>query len=376
MDTKKYTMTLIPVGNFFFGQEDIHVSSRRDTADDTFFYLSESAKMPQQTALLGMLRFALLSTAGSDVFSGNKIVSSQKAASLIGPKSFTKNVPGDFGRISSIGPCGLRIRYAQESRWFPLQFSPMDWGLNASFEQQNGTRVLVNDEPTSKLVRFAGYKAKKGLSNKLLVRRNGRVQEYDHDDIFKAVSQVGIDRDIQSGRVQENAYYKQKFYRFAVGKDRETFEVGFAFDIKLDASANVEPLQGLSVQLGAEDSRFIIDIHETAESFVPVYAEDGVEKDLCKVTLLSDSYLTPAEISLSVFNISDIRPFRSLSTSIETTNYYNRKRGGDGIGKSERSYLYKQGSVFFFEDPGRRDEFIDKLKSHREFYKIGFNYYK
>ena len=99
----KYLITLTPIDKFYFGGETIFkVSSEKKpenmtaedrelkTFDDTFgSYIVKSNFLPQQTSLLGMLRFLILSNNG-DLFSNNRIKQGkhEEAANLIGERSF------------------------------------------------------------------------------------------------------------------------------------------------------------------------------------------------------------------------------------------------------------------------------------------------
>ena len=370
---RKFRITLTPAGKFFFGKENIRINPQKEKENsDAVFYFSESEMMPQQTALLGMLRFTLLQAAPPKVFSQNRICDKEAAKKLIGEKSFTKGETGKFGLIDSIGPCGLQIKYDEED-WQPLQFAARDYGIKVSLSDDSASRLLQNKEITKRIV-LENYKAKDGLKLRLIVKDGeGNVKkEYTYNDIFKEVVQVGIRRNIVTGHVEDESFYKQKYYCFAECNGSEKFKVRFCFDAALSSDRDwVTELNGRSVQLGADDSRFILGIEEVPESgdFVPTAAS---ENDRYAVTLLSDSYLTPDDTAVCLYNISDIVPFRSLATSVDNTeNYY--ARSANGVSKSERSYLYKRGSVFFFDREEERNTFIDNLEGHSDFFQIGYN---
>ena len=377
MDMKKYIMTLTPASNFCFGKESIRVNRLKEKSADSFFYFSESMMMPQQTALLGMLRYALLSVADKTVFDNNQIQNPAKAGELIGQQSFTKGRNNGFGKIKSIGACGLQIQYQGNTKWHPLRFAPMDYKLTVGKSTNgNGCKTLLNTAEETGIV-IDGYKAKDGLHNELLlaIGTDGKItKEYKCSDIFKEVVQVGINRNIKTGHVENNSYYKQQFFRFADKVGNEKVKIQFCFNAELDASADISQLRGLSVQLGSDDSRFILNWQEIADDHagvLPVY-EESASSALPKLTLMSDSYLTPKEVALSIFNISDIKPFRSLSTTVNTEDYYNYK---GSVQKSERSYLYVRGSVFFFDSEDKKTEFEDSLNKHKEFQTVGYNQY-
>ena len=104
----KYQITLTPIDRFFFGG-DMTFQVGKDEKDDFnerySSYIIRSLMYPQQTSLLGMLRFLILRNAGEDVFKDGKIVDKSKAKALIGGKSFSVNSgheENDFGMIKSL----------------------------------------------------------------------------------------------------------------------------------------------------------------------------------------------------------------------------------------------------------------------------------
>lgn len=61
-----YLIKLTPLDKFFFGQ-------KKTFGDDNVNYVVYSSFFPQQTALLGLLRYQVLQIAGEEVFKNNKI---------------------------------------------------------------------------------------------------------------------------------------------------------------------------------------------------------------------------------------------------------------------------------------------------------------
>ena len=62
------SVRLIPLEHYFFGDENRN-------ADGVEKYYQRSLQMPQQTTVLGAMRFLLLQTAGKNIFNENKIQS-------------------------------------------------------------------------------------------------------------------------------------------------------------------------------------------------------------------------------------------------------------------------------------------------------------
>lgn len=107
-------------------------------------------------------------------------------------------------------------------------------------------------------------------------------------------------------------------------------------------------------------------------------------KNAHKIVLLSDTYLENAE-SLCDFAITNTVDFRCLQAETnEKTKYYSIKQNNvteedyikeGNLYKSKKSELYTRGSVFYFKNEDKMNEFADKLKQS-EFYTIGYNHFK
>ena len=87
---KYYLITLTPVDKFFFGGEmkfSTGIQENGKKSAPEISYIIKSGYFPQQTSLLGMMRFFLLRH--SKYFDGSKITDPDGASSLIGGHSFS-----------------------------------------------------------------------------------------------------------------------------------------------------------------------------------------------------------------------------------------------------------------------------------------------
>ena len=122
----KYQITLTPVDKFFFGGDmTFQVGSDGDDKFNSQFksYIIQSSMFPQQTSLLGMLRFLILRNAGETVFKDNRIVDKAKAKELIGDKSFMVDADNDFKTVKGLSH--VRIRRVAKSQSTDLEFAPL-----------------------------------------------------------------------------------------------------------------------------------------------------------------------------------------------------------------------------------------------------------
>ena len=373
----KYLVKLTPLGKFFFGGDMTFKSGREDEDENYVSYIIHSSTMPQQTSLLGMLRFLLLSN-NEDLF--NKVEQhinegkKTEVDQLIGPHSFSVNTkthaPKEFGHIKNLGPCFL---YKKEDKmaYYP---SAKDLGLEVSFEQM--TCACINgvnmDIPEIKVRERIGkpdenpyYSGKDNLENSYTAADGSAV--ILESKLFTEDSRIGIDKDYE-GKVKNAAFYKQISYR--LDKD-----YCFAFEVEMDDRIDLAkaPYQKALVKVGADASFFLFEAERLdGEWTYPA----GQDKDH-RVVLLSDTYL-PILPSLNGspavrYAITQIRPFRCLTTENSTISQdYNVKYRSF---RSKRYDLYKAGSVFFFRNQDERKEFCKNIDCMQEFKQIGYNKY-
>ena len=347
-----YLITLTPTGKFFFGG-DMTFDVKGETEENTRKYSSyiiRSNRFPQQTSLLGMLRFLILRNAGEDVFCHDKIVDPTKASELIGEKGFSvdceSNKRGCFGKIDHITPCFL-MDGEDVFSWETLKGKDKDG--NEYYFRFNDT-----DENKCRVNGFefqlpnSNYDAKEGFDDPF-------------KNVFKEDWRIGIDKDY-SGKTKDSSLFKQVALRFAEGHNYK-----FAFYAGIADELDLAKYNGQLVSVGADSSQFVINIKK----------QDFSEPDvICKfqniVVLTSDTFIKLTAEDNVRYAVTQTVPFKFLVTDVHKKNY---NRLGD-IKHSEKFNLYKTGSVFFFRDAASAQDFAAKIKSHADFYQIGYNHYQ
>lgn len=410
-----YLIKLKPIGKFFFGGDMTffvgrakkpikgEVLSAKEEEEVKFnaqysSYIIKSEKFPQQTSLLGMLRFLLLRNHKDPVVfdkSVNKIIGkAEEVAKVIGKSSFPaaeeKEINNKYGYIKELSPCFLMNGDNIITRL------PMDYGLE-TIDLSNGNALSYNDSPiTLKEVlteekdkddKYKKYSAKDGLSVRygfVSKDKNGEGKDtiiiYDEKEIFIEDQRIGISRNIVTGKTEENALYKQINYRLADG-------FCFAFYAKINID-DIKPFNNQVVLLGADSSQFVIQIEplkgeEASADYLPEMSlpssNVSVNNGYCEVMLTSPTLIDKKTATFADFAITETIPFKCMQTvqiSTETTkktDNYDRVKGG--IGYSERYELYQTGSVFYFRIQDNANEFIKEIESHKEFRQIGYNHY-
>lgn len=363
---KTYLITLTPTGKFFFGGDmTFEVKSNNPDAkeeDEAFnskfsSYIIRSNKFPQQTSLLGMLRFLILRNEPA-VFDSNtqSITKWKEAAKLIGERSFqNSDKANEYGIIKRLYPCFLQKEF-EKGKWGDLVRSAKDNGLDVGFDSL--TSSIVN----GKTIELPTLEFDTKKEYKVTYKQDSPTMEIDEEGekgIFIEELCNGINRDIVTGKVAENAYFKQVFYRFDEG-----YRFAFYADVNCD---KLERFSGQLVSVGGDNSQFVIGIKEVD---APIETKiRGI-----RVVLSSPAYLAVDDLKNVFFAVSDTIPFKCMKTETESVTAYNRR--SQRYEYIEGLTLYDRGSVFFFNNEKDAQDFADKLKGHADFYQIGYNHFQ
>lgn len=338
--TKTYLITLSPMGKFFFGGDMTFTLNGKDSENSSYFI--KSNRYPQQTSLLGMLRFLILTNAETDVFCDGKITDREKASKLIGESSFkVGNMDALFGAIERITPCFLMNEKAKEPT-LPVNAIGKEWKFEV---HEDGT---INSD----------YEAEKSC------------KDFD-EDIFLTDLRNGITK-TEKHEKKDRALFKQENLIFNnFDKDgNKIHDYKFAFYAEVDEEVDLEKYSGQLVSLGADSSVFAITIKENVFKEPTVSSCDKFKGEY--VVLTSPSYIEDVDKLNVAFAITKVVPFKFLQTTIDTKSY---NRINKAINASKRYNLYDRGSVFFFKNAEDKKKFIEKLKSRTDFRQIGYNYH-
>lgn len=364
----KYLIKLKALNTFFFGYTHKY-RKKKDKNEYVADYFQRSADFPQQTALLGMLRYYILQNNGQI-----PIKDTNKAAELVGEKSFSVNEEKpNFGKIKKISPVFI-LNYKNEF----LFTNPKDLIIKNKKTEYLNPVESAEIKTSGNFTFFDNYIEKDGLSNFLTNSDSKFIDlKYDKDDAKNGAlieqEKIGITKP-DNGETNENAYYKQIVYKFNTGYCFAFF--ADIYDEKLNNSSGY-------VHLGADKSPFRISFELLGEQnadFEKIICRklEFEKRPLLKVILLSDAYLSKK--AACKFSISDTVTFRFLETqNSDKKKYYSsdplKNKSGD-IKHSKKYNLYEKGSVFFFDNEEQVNDFKDELNKHIEFKQIGYNYFK
>lgn len=380
-----YIIRLKPLTPFFFGGENTFGEGDAQAVN----YHVRSNYLPQQTALLGMLRYQLLAQ--------HQLIGTEPGDTwnkLIGERSFTmkdgnKDVQ-DFGAIKSISPLflsnGTDHYLPQALDWTMGKPEPgakqQLYPILLSFNTNGHTDTDSRRNQIPVLTAGCGpYDPKNGTSSFWVKSDGSQMRQWDWEEekrfdsskgygngFFIEQEQVGIHRKVEKSTSDTGDFYKQAFYRLAD-------DFAFAFYAQLDLPDGKE-LQPATVQLGGERSLFAMTVERATDTFSDQFSTQtftkGHQRQHKAIVLVSDA-LAPANMMQNCdFAITEAIPFRNIITkSVQKGGDYTRINGG-AIGKQKALYyLLKRGSIFFAAD-------TTKLKGaleNKPCYQIGYNHF-
>lgn len=399
MNRKKYLIKLFPLDNFFFGGE--HTFGEGQKAN----YFAKSNLYPQQSALLGMLRYQILKKMnllgpGAD---------QAQVKAYIGPESLKLYNGGRlqcdrpdflFGRIKALSPLFLLdTKPEKEEIYFPM---PLDYGYQTPFPPTESMRLCLNGKklditavPVSERY-VAGKTPVTGSSCSTSSSGPDAVglRAFDHKtycnydcwlgsgigrpvkktgEIWLPSTQIGITKRGDNESDEDN-FYKQTVFKLHAG-------FCFAFYTIFEEEAGEQLLDQESfVFLGGQRSVFLMKTAEITGSAIGcVEPEICVTRELLdayppvsgeKIVLAGDAYVEnmPELMQLCRFAWSDSVVFRNIETSVnKNKNYYAKPA------KSSKYVFLKRGSVLYLQ-AGKIEEAV-RLLDNKYLQLAGYNIY-
>lgn len=382
-----YLIKLTPLDKFFFGQ-------KKTFGDDNANYFVYSSHFPQQTTLLGLLRYQLLQIAGEDVFKDNKIQDTNKAAKLIGEQSFSPFVKDklQFGIIQSLSPVFI-IDKKKNDEGKEEYFLPVGKRFQKKKEKAPYSLLHLSCEDECPPI-FDEYKPKKGLASCWLSSKSHTL--LNEEDFFTKDERIGIRKDYE-GATKDDAFFCQRYYRFnnfkkvvedeeaKVCKQPPVREHDFCFATVLETEGEIEhkKLNGKIVYLGGERQPFLMEVskEEKASDLTIESSTLTSDEKHYTVVLLSDAMIDPDHLSKVRFASTEVKDFACLLTHVGTQKFYNKenKRQEQYLKKSATALslqkeLYARGSVFYFDTKEQANQFCEDLEKVPNFHTIGYNH--
>lgn len=355
-----YQFKLTPVNTFFFGSE-------KHDNDEKANYFVESNCYPQQTTILGLIRYYMLYK-HELIGSGNI---NKEGGKFIGNESFKYDesfkddeATPSFGKILSVSPLYfIKDTEDKDSKVKATEvFMPAPLDLEYQMKQENDNYSLIKDNKV--------YTAKIGALNLKLCNADGEKMT----DLFSAkakdnpvmfpVCQTGNEKS------DEGASKDDKFYKQTSMKMNDNWSFGVQVELAEDM---VE--ETLFLPFGGEKSIFKIEIQKVTKPWESFQALKHYHRDLPMIFLLSDSFAKSEIMSLTTFAVNHVVSFRNLRSSVNTENYSAFGKNTNGLKRSSRYNLLSRGSVLYFNNSDDRSNAI-KLLENKHCQTIGFNAFK
>lgn len=379
-----YLIKLTPLDKFFFGQ-------KKTFGDDNANYFVYSSLFPQQTALLGLLRYQLLQIAGEEIFKDNKIQDEHKAGELIGEQSFSPFAGEElqFGIIQSLSPVFIIDKKNDEDK--EEHFLPV--GRRFQKKKEKGPYSLLHLSCKAGYPPiFEAYDPKKGMASCWLSSKSHTL--LNEEDFFTKDERIGIRKDYE-GATNDDAFFRQRYYRFKnfkkVVEDEEGNECkqppvrvhDFCFATVLEIEGEIEhkKLNGKIVYLGGERQPFLMEVSEETPDLTIESSTLTSDEKHYTVVLLSDAMIEPNHLKEVKFASTEVKDFACLLTHVGTRRFNNKKKKREEqnlkeveTALSHQHELYAKGSVFYFDTEGQAKQFCEHLAASTNFHTIGYNH--
>ena len=364
---KWFLCTLKPLESYFFGGEHIF-----DLAGEEKSYYIKSERLPNQSTLLGMLRFLVLSEAGllndTGIVPNNHRSFRDAQKRLIGENGFiikgTMNSRVDYGEILSLSPLFLIDK--NRHRWIRTPYNhDKQKKVFSCFTMKKGA---FTDICKSTLLPI-NYNEKKGLTDSFLDIDADDHPVRDCSDNDGISHEVPLFSFVEHTRISRHSDKEGYFKKGYISLDPD-FSFSFYCEMKIeDALPKRE-----TVYLGQEKSAFLFNCEELNDNKNPVQSLEDKLKELyggdgaAVYYAASDIYL-PKGINKQnlLFSIVATKPFRTL-----TQNPSGCKNFRDSRIRSDEYQLVQAGSVFYLEKGSSEGLVSDvKLEGMQQ---SGFNY--
>lgn len=345
-----YKITLTPLDWFFFGGEITY-----DGGTEANYY-AESRLFPQQTAIVGMLRYEILKKNGLlNADSSHQ----QRVKDLIGAKGFDMIGQSPVGQILNISPILLqRENYLYYKA--PLCTGNITFIKNGNVYlngRKNQLPIYVDNEKSC----YSNW------DEWLSLNPESPVKSIDvKKDVFSFKTKIGITKSqTQNNKDDKDGYYKGKYCMLKSG-------YSFVFFAQLGTELNPVSL----VYLGAERSLFRMEAEEvgSSENATRFWEQkfNSIPSQKSQLLFLSDAFVPNDVLKSCKFMFSDTIPFRYISREWQPKrNYASLNKEKERSGKFN---LIKRGSVLFYDD--EKLAVIKEALNNEYLQNFGFNIYK
>lgn len=337
--SKTYFVDIKPIGFYFFGGERTFNTVETDKYNkEVANYYAISNHYPQQTALLGLMRYAVLAT-----IQGGLNAQLKEKEKCIGAAFDGKHENG-YGYINSISPlCLLRKTETGKTFLLPVPYHHQAENKLVEYQIENYDSYTISVKKESATLTNFNYKE---FDTSIRWVDNS---DNEHEP-FEELERVGV-----KIKGDQDAFYKQKHYRL---------KKEYSFGIWIDFTINGLSLKNnLIVPFGGDQGLSKIQFSNDPPS---IFKKEQQKTNT--VALLSDAYVNQTFFKNIDYGITGFVDFRYIKS--KNSNYYAINNQTD---KSDKMQLLKRGSVLFCNNA---DAVANDLRSNKAYRRIGYNYFK
>ena len=369
--------SLKPLDAYFFaGETNFGIGGNQS-------YFVRSRLLPQQTSLLGMLRYQILKSRNLLVRAGERIGEDKRAdmKSWIGEKSFDPR-KGDekqaFGNIQQLS--GIWIQHIDSGNilgpapfdhdmvYRPKAEAKTSRNMWAEDQKKGAPRLVFKSDPNK-------YYAGKASIELNWVDKDG--EHYKTEDLFIKEGRTGVTK-------YSHTDGSQGFFRMIRYRLKDKYQFAFSATMKESAaSLFIENKRPLVVHIGGERVPFVLK-GQKIDDVIPWknhYPYRPQEDKPYRLLLTSDTYVVLDELyelSKLVLGGAAIN-FRTHRSNEHTSRYNNLRhrfqKDKKQLTRSNRFFLLSRGTVIYIKDEERLKSIIPLLEAAQGFHGIGYNRY-
>lgn len=320
----KYLVNIKPLETYMFGTDQkFKYPNEELTGKESYFV--KSSEVPEQTTILGLLRFLILKQKGL-LYPNFRYNEEEKETinSCIGLNSFCfdKTHKQDFGYIKKISPVFLMDEAG-------------NYYVKNPFHNKKGIgyapielteKTIETSSGKIRLPKLGEYDAKKGYASGYYNLKNGSI----HNDIFSSII-------IPGNRKSDKGTENDSFFK----KETIKMKSGYSFAIYVDLTEDILPKKDIGY-MGLGRSAFLITSRPVKENNLIYYIKSAFSESTELWTYALSDLFIQGELSYDTFCIVEEKQIRNLETSYNGENYVKNLR------KSEKQFnMIQKGSVFF-----------------------------
>lgn len=375
----KYThyLKLTPLGDFFFGGE-----SFQDKGNQSF-YFQASEDLPQQTSLLGLLRYQLLLQNGLASVKG-KFYDAAAAGLAVGSQSFDPTKSQSFGLIQQLSPVlivnqeGRKFAPFQQVKFYKDEADEdlfIESKINPRFVTKEGKAMLSSAKSPLKVL--DKFNSKLGLAKGFRSIEPDSATFLDYCKVYveDLKEKIGIYKtDTLEHRQKLSEAEKEGFFKFQFKRLQKGYAFGFYATLDLQ---HKKLTSNDLVYLGKDRCAFKLEVRPIQEEEQCPFQEDLVLEEDDLIWLVSDANLNPAKVYAHCNGaMTDDRSFRCLISSIsDNFSYFSKPKVNNAnpyqMRLSVRYNLMKAGSLLKVAEPIP----LATILTHTNFNKIGYNHF-